>query len=446
MPPTKRRKSSKKLERYRKKNVDCRNRNHDSTNELIAQVEEQLYLPSGTVLIPACVLTNEQLALMIIFSLQVSRIMVGKLSYPSINDGGRDRTCLQPLWQVDHEGESFSTTGAGAIITMIACVDNKDGAWGKSNVTLIGEQRPNASGFVLLAHWNKLDLNSLKNPPVVIDYEMVYRISLLKYNLVKAQGTTHWGSRGKTFGFGWHASFSAVEARANLASMSEYMIKKIGRAKAAELFGTDDVSSLDDAGVMDLIVKLVKDLERLMTLAVEEGIECINASLAKRSKGTGIVQLGTTLNRALVETSMNVNPEICENIGLLGHTNYPALFLNVDSSTDEFHTEKDSSYTALYSTMQQNYKVNQRGPYSFKFLLNYNCRGRSEVVINMQVGVGIFFSSFFLLHRQVRDVFMVNPPSFWNISAYGSKALWENGKKTIFRNLQAIRELFADFM
>lgn len=428
------------------RNPVSKNRNNVDTRTIMEKAMKDILVEDRSVLIGIPVLTIEQLAIIAIIALEVTLFKIITKIYPPISKGGKNRPTKQPLWKAITVGNRFSCNECGAVITYVSNVDNKDKKWGGANIILLGDERVNSSHMALIAHWNKTDIRSLKYPPIFFDEVMVQYFIMIKKNLIKHQGESHFGSWGYNVGFGFKADCNPPETtRKHLATMSRYATTKIGRKKAEEIFGKTDVDGLDSDGIKELVKHLDEIHQEYVTTTIMEAITCVNASTIS-ARGIALAQLSTVVNRAMVQACHQVNNDLKSDVDLLGGTNFPSVYLNVNASTDLAHTEADSSPTIIYTPAQRHWGPDSVSPRDFHLVLNDGTiddalsREFATIVINMKVGLGLIFHSYFVMHQQLENEFADSSLPFFNVSAYGAKALFENCRTTIARNLKQCYE------
>ena len=134
------------------------------------------------------------------------------------------------------------------------------------------------------------------------------------------------------------------------------------------------------------------------------------------------------------ELAAQVNPDLKKRISSIRpndptNCNYYMVVANLEAKTRQYHSEQDATYTALVVPPQQGCNFSQ--PATLNFKLN-----NDEITkIPLTEGTVVFFSGFFLTHRQERPEHCSGP--MINLGAYGNKRSYENAPNTILRNLEA---------
>ena len=102
------------------------------------------------------------------------------------------------------------------------------------------------------------------------------------------------------------------------------------------------------------------------------------------------VPVCTTLGlQSLTMCSHHANPDLENNIPLLGGTQYAAAYVNVEAETMQPHTEPDTSYTMISVPAQPNVSYNEPAHASFNFY--FEDSDTPHVSIPLRPGVSIFF-------------------------------------------------------
>ena len=211
--------------------------------------------------------------------------------------------------------------------------------------------------------------------------------------------TNHFNSRGNCFSFGLHGLFNT---KPDLTTIGNYSKKK------------------KNQNTMISYQKLMSYTIR----SLQTGFDAI-CKLMNESAHRVIVSCKTHLIKEIKKRHLLIVNDIED-------TMYPFLsaHLNINVSTETFHTEGGFSHTFVYFPHQEN------GPYihgmmNFLFRLSDNV----QLQFNMCEGFGIFYSAMLLTHRQDRVPGKYNGNDIINVSAYTNKRSYACFRHSVQRGL-----------
>jgi hypothetical protein len=338
----------------------------------------------------------------------------------------KDGTQIISHWKKVAKGDAFSTKRTGHILTTYGDIfeakeRSKTHPYAGKNFQVVGDLpcTEHAGTQVLLASWNsKKQYRKVNRNNLTFGRQLLDEVDAIKPSILKQAGISHHQSHGRHYGYGSHASYDAIEAEENLSSIRIYAQKPTITKKGQRIIGDRTAAELDQ-----------EHQEFLDETIRVDGIDCI-ASAYHSAKGPNVVTSGTLLNRAAVEAAHILEPGLKKNVDLLSGY-FPAEFINEDAETKAVHSESDSSLTLIFVPWQEFLVEADGSEKAAQAVFEFHLEG--EVVrVEMVVGMAIFFSGFFLPHRQVRKS---NAGKMVNVSAYGSKPFFDNLRKTIQRQM-----------
>ncbi|CAB9524035.1 hypothetical protein SEMRO_1486_G276690.1 [Seminavis robusta] len=267
--------------------------------------------------------------------------------------------------------------------------------------------------MVLLAVWhNKYKIPSQvpkASTVVVIDDDFLAEVRKIKSPTTQAS-IKHHGSNGRYYGYGYREipkGQSNVSEHENFSSVGPYSVRK------------NDQASIDQN----------MDHEKVLASALKDATETIG-HLFSRTKGRCVVKSGCIINDTLIWAAHKCNSKLENDLSFVGSSSFPTVLFCVSAETEHFHAECDVSYTLIYVPGQGWFKEGESGRLEMLFALDED--GGLVDAVQLDIGTSLYFSGFFLLHRQnlkVRD------EVFFNVAAYGSKPLYYKAKNTIWRNI-----------
>lgn len=340
---------------------------------------------------------------------------------------------VQSSWKRIQEGEDFSTTSTGHIVAWADDIINAKAThkqtYGPKNFRIVGDLEgiDYHGRQVLLATWNgKKQFKN--NEQTSFSLQLLDAIRAIKKSVLKKPGQSHHKSCGEHYGHGSHASYSRITDENQRTSVRRYSTKSTKNLskKVKALLAGRTVEEVDNQH-MDHVAGQVK-----------LGMESIREAYGP-AKGTDVVHSGTVMNTAIVEGGLTVNPKLKEHVELVGDTKFPAVFLNFNAETKDLHMECDTSMTLIFVPLQEFLSMGEKSGTFFQFHLS----DHDVIEVEMGVGMAIFFSGFFLTHRQVRKE---GASDMANVSAFGSKPFFDNMRQTVGRQLEESDSQFLEIV
>ena len=404
--------------RKRRGPSSARNCNQRHTKQQVMEIQDEMVFQTDKKSpIPVVLLTPQQSAAIASCAMVVELVDVER----------KGRQILSRWRKVD-VGEDFSTKGTGHIVTTCADVfqakvSDKKHPYAPKNFRVVGDlPGANHGGTqVMLASWNtKKQFKKVNRNNLTFGPELLEEVEAIKPSCLKQAGVSHHKSHGCHYGYGSHASYDSVEAEENLSSVRTYARKSNVTQKGQRIIGDRTAAQLDE------------EHKEFLEQTVDDGIEVI-ISAYHSAKGGNIVASGAVINKSIIQGGHILNPGLKKNVDLLsGH--FPAEFINEDAATEEVHTECDSSLTLIFVPWQEFLFEADGSEKETQAVFEFHLLG--EVVqVEMGVGMAIFFSGFFLPHRQVRKK---SAGKMINVSTYGSKPFFDSMRQTVQRQMNEL--------
>jgi hypothetical protein len=350
--------------------------------------------------------------------------------------------CLSPIWKLkegergklwgmeidDKDGGFIVPSDLGAIVTDATTLEElyrrKLPKRSIPNIKFLGGGATTVddSTMVLLAIWRRQKNKQVVKAKTPYTQDDIRWMTKHKYNILKSTKNQHHGSRGLYFGFGIRKSTSSLDDAIHFSSLDEYYLKK-------------------GASPYDVEVNQQRRTQLYTNLDVSKAN--IEAAFYG-STGPSVVVSGTLLSSAMVEGLCCSNPNLKERHRPLGSSGFPSGFVCINAYTEIIHTEPDHTYTMIYCPPQEGLRYNDPSGTTFNFYLDgvddddNDCtkENKLKVTIPLNIGTSIFFSAFFLSHRQERHS---NIPLL-NLGAYGNQKVHQFSRCTLNRNLNHRRE------
>ena len=352
--------------------------------------------------VPLIVLSEEQLFATADITLEVELVAVTKR---------RNDKFLRLQWREVRRGPKFSTNKMGAIVARIDSIITGEAKGRKhldsTNIKFDGAPLPATGGKGLLAAWNCAACP--KAPEFTTSF--LAEIRSTKNPIYRDEDHRHYDSTGECMGYGARPSFNDLDDQPVNSSVGPYVHKNMTSVHHQKL----------DAQHKNYAITCVQD-----------GCSAIG-DIYKTAKGPRITSTGTSMMRSVARMATSTNKELqplLHNIGQLGYTTW---YINYNAETRKEHSEPDSTMTLIHVPLQK-LPQNGVGHSTFNFYLEgKDSRDCQPLQVSLCPTMSVFFSGFFLIHRQQRHG---NQHNLLNVSAYGSKRLYCNSKCTINRNLQ----------
>ena len=208
----------------------------------------------------------------------------------------------------------------------------------------------------------------------------------------------HFGSSGACYGFGLRASYKLED---NNFSVGPFANKK-------------ETKKLIKEEIENELAKIRISVNEEITMASKDQEQLLVNSIMI---GNGI---STSINSIMDQFKHDEYRSINENC----YKYFSARYVNVDSSTKEYHNDKDAG-TTIISVPKQN--ISNIGYIQFSFKINSN----RYVLIPMVEGVSIHFNDKYISHRQQRFL----NSNFLNISGYTNNHLIRNMCSSLKRKI-----------
>lgn len=316
------------------------------------------------------------------------------------------------MWEVAERGEGWESMRnvpeEGAIVALESSLAMYERRYPKGkvhslhNIRLVGEE---GCGKIVLAIWTRQSKSEVESRTSPKQYTTGSRRWFEETNVLTST-KQHFGSSGTVRGFGLYGSpFHSIATAENGSSLQSFATDRtwLGNKYREQLF--------------DHVCAAKKNVE----------------SIFLGTKGRSVVTSGTILSEALFEAMYDANPELKLQHPKLSQWWWPAAFVCLDAYTEIEHTERDLTYTLLHVPRQRKrWQVSLQYDESTGTVFNFYLNEGLTIKVPMKVGVTIFYSAFFLKHRQTSS-----GKPLVNIAVYGNQKIFQFGKKTLERNLVA---------
>ena len=215
-----------------------------------------------------------------------------------------------------------------------------------------------------------------------------------KYKNHINRGTmTHFGTYGKIYGFGYHASFiidqnkmsiSNYASKPNITEDSKYKIKEIEREVKHEM------------------EKVLRSYTDKFYFNVRRSAMLNNAIINR-------------MKILLCDKSKTYTDDILDNM-------FASFYINVDAGTSRYHTEFDDSYTFIHVPCINSQNIHN---------VNFQFKISTDMIMNIEMkeGLNFLFSGYMLTHRQN----CATKNGFINFSAYTNKRYIDHINKSFAR-------------
>lgn len=354
----------------------------------------------------------------------------------------KERCVLFPQYERVRKADNFNVNNKGAILStydsLVAQLEDENSLFHTScfHCEFVGDTDPppvkGDDRCILLALWDadvsKQGVSWFADQPMKFDDNHLKLLDYFKYNLTNSD--QHFDSCGKTYGFGYHGNYKKVADNPDGASIGEYDLKVKG-------FPYDLFNQIYEKSVGAMINKC--------DYIVDSSVEGKNCSPFSK--------IGSSLTCALIKGCYHANSELKKWIGFFGETRYAQGFINVNSETRRFHTERDIGYTALAMPAQKWLQEDKdyESYVSFWFGLkgntvNLDCECGDIIKVPMVLGFGMIFMGGGIVHKQHWDVYKpqkdVKAPKIKdtsktnvNLSAYTYEKFFIHARTTVDRSL-----------
>lgn len=226
------------------------------------------------------------------------------------------------------------------------------------------------SDFALLLIVAKVPQNAKGNGSSPVDWSsIITTVRAGKPNLVKPDGASHFGSQGEAYGFGLRGGYEKL-TRSNQVSVGQYASKP----------NSQDLSNK------------INEAENICGTAIAEAVSTLDDKLP------GFVRSITSPLRSIADCAKK-NPHLeplVRRQSTYGDKKkaiyFQSFFLNVNAATQVLHSEKDCSYTMIYSPNEAN---NNGQDVRFEFAITTG----QTLEILMEAGLVFCYSAYVLTHR-----------------------------------------------
>ena len=158
-------------------------------------------------------------------------------------------------------------------------------------------------------------------------------------------------------------------------------------------------------------------LESMCATALNEGIACVSKYIPE------IKHLLCPIINAAYQKQSDANMQLLDK-GNTYDDGFWNCFMFVDGKIEDFHTEKDCSYTFITVPQQilhSNLTENEKPKFVFKI------DEERELFLPLVNGVSFLYNATFLTHRQTYNaVLKKDEPRFYNISSYSNEKLFNH--------------------
>ena len=377
----------------RRKQWPHRNRSTRFHRECLGQVIHCMLGPTTQMAPnPLLVLSTSQLASLVPIAYKVSLASVTRVS--------RRSASKKFTWTISSTGPNITQRHFVILADTASILGNLQGI-----VTICHSKE--RSPFALLAAVTHSP--HMFSGDTIYGHDTVHELELVKPNLCKNIQSWHHDSRGGVYGFGTKASYSYDPKLKS--SVDAYCLKQSTKYSHS---------------------KHALGHHHQLHHTLIGTIECAQTAINKQLFVGNAVRMGCTLIEAAVKAAHTSNSKLTKTLGFQGKTKFTSVFYNINAETLSCHNEQDASYTLLGVPMQRRDDI-QHSPIYFEFHLNPN----KVLPADMETGSCIYFSGFFLTHRQVLNPnFDASQRKWINVSAYGNRRLLSNTLTTMRRNLE----------
>ena len=247
--------------------------------------------------------------------------------------------------------------------------------------------------------------NSLNDKRVVWSRLILEMCEYCKNNILDSNMVNHHGSSGKVYSFGYQGVFKQIKN----SSVGLYGVRKRFEDERQE--DVEHTARIIEEKIAFEMSVASKTLSNVVEYADKLFLPMLDIASKMQSTYGNI-----SLNKDKEQCSSMWNTHVC-----------------INASTQEFHTEKDTSYTLITVPAQDSKAQNVCcNTYHFLFKLNKN------VIISLPLtpDLSFIFSGTYLSHQQEgNNCTEKNTNPFVNLSSYGNKRLFTHIRKSFFRNL-----------
>jgi hypothetical protein len=323
---------------------------------------------------------------------------------------------FRPVWKVKDAGKKWVKKDGricvpkmlGAIVTdasSMAIYRQKLPKESSHNIKFMGATDSNV---VLLAVWRRQPKKRTESTEMPFTEHQIRWMRKFKYNILRGKNNHH-GSGGKYFGFGIRKSTSNLAWAKNHSSLDEYYLKP--------------GASMNDRMVNQERQKQVCAHLQVAKANIEQAFS--------GATGTSAVTVGNQLAESMLKALYCSNSELEKQHPALRHSWFPSGFACLDAFTEFAHTEPDQTYTLLHCPPQESLEYEDPSGTTFNFYLDGGVNDYNTMKIPLNIGTSVFFSGFFLLHRQERH----SDTQLLNLGAYGNQKVYQFGRQTLIRNI-----------
>ena len=265
------------------------------------------------------------------------------------------------------------------------------------------ELSPPMSGVVILMMAVLNDNNKKKGSNSVWDNNIHKLAKECKKNSLN--NYDHHGTKGFTYSFGNKPMYGMKDG----SSVGLYANKR---------------SKID--GKINIINQKASMLESMCSYALNDGISCVSQYIPE------INHLLCPIINAAYQKQSDANMQLLDKGNTYGEGLWNC-FMFVDGKTENFHTEKDCSYTFITVPQQilhSNLTDNERPKFVFKI------DEERELSLPLVNGVSFLYNATFLTHRQRYDAILKkDEPRFFNISSYSNEKLFNHLRLSFKRTI-----------